>query len=85
MANNLPIEKKVTAVSMLAEGTSIRSIERITGIHRDTVMRLGVSHREGKDDSGERFVAVLEIPPIVSPEAAVRAQIVKDVKTGYSK
>ena len=27
---------------MLAEGSSIRSIERITGIHRDTVMRLGV-------------------------------------------
>ncbi len=27
---------------MLCEGSSIRSIERITGIHRDTVMRLGV-------------------------------------------
>jgi len=27
---------------MLAEGSSIRSIERITGIHRDTIMRLGV-------------------------------------------
>ena len=42
MANNLPTEKKAMAVSMLAEGNSIRSIERITGIHRDTVMRLGV-------------------------------------------
>lgn len=30
------------AVSMLAEGSSIRSIERVTGIHRDTIMRLGV-------------------------------------------
>ena len=27
---------------MLAEGSSIRSIERITGVHRDTIMRLGV-------------------------------------------
>ena len=27
---------------MLCEGNSIRTIERITGIHRDTVMRLGV-------------------------------------------
>src|SRR5258705_7014360 len=27
---------------MLCEGSSIRSIERITGIHRDAVMRLGV-------------------------------------------
>ena len=42
MANNLPKEKRVLAISALAEGTSIRSIERMTGIHRDTVMRLGV-------------------------------------------
>lgn len=42
MANNLPMEKKVQAVAMLAEGASIRSIERITEIHRDTIMRLGV-------------------------------------------
>jgi len=42
MANNLDTEKKVLAVSMLAEGNSIRSIERITGVHRDTIMRLGV-------------------------------------------
>jgi transposase-like protein len=42
MANNLPTEKKVLAVSMLAEGSSIQSIERITGVHRDTIMRLGV-------------------------------------------
>ena len=27
---------------MLAEGSSIRSIERVTGVHRDTIMRLGV-------------------------------------------
>lgn len=27
---------------MLAEGNSIRAIERMTGIHRDTIMRLGV-------------------------------------------
>ncbi len=42
MANNLDNEKKVLAVSMLCEGSSIRAIERMTSIHRDTVMRLGV-------------------------------------------
>src|SRR5208282_5637839 len=42
MANNLDTEKKVLAISMLAEGSSIRAIERITGVHRDTIMRLGV-------------------------------------------
>src|SRR5277367_5218733 len=47
MANTLPTEKKTMAVSMLAEGNSIRSIERITGVHRDTIMRLGVRVGEG--------------------------------------
>lgn len=42
MAYNLQTEKKVMAVSMLAEGNSIRSIERMTGVHRDTIMRLGI-------------------------------------------
>lgn len=43
MANVLSTEKKTTAVSMLCEGNSIRSVERMTGIHRDTIMRLGVA------------------------------------------
>src|SRR5436190_22783112 len=42
MANILATEKKVLAVSMLAEGSSIRAIERVTNVHRDTIMRLGV-------------------------------------------
>ena len=40
------------------------------------------SHREGRSDEGERFVAVLEIPPVESPETAVRASIVADAKKG---
>jgi len=43
------------------------------------------SHREGGSDEGERFVAVLEIPPVDSPLKAVQVQIVKDVKSGHSK
>jgi len=42
MANILKKDKQVTAIGALAEGTAIRSIERQTGIHRDTIMRLGV-------------------------------------------
>ncbi len=41
MANILPIEKQAVAIGALCEGNSIRSVERMTGIHRDTVMRLG--------------------------------------------
>lgn len=42
MANNLPTEKKALVVSMLAEGASIRGIERITNVNRNTIMNLGV-------------------------------------------
>jgi len=37
-ANNLPFEKKVNVIAMLLEGSSIRAIERITGINRNTIM-----------------------------------------------
>jgi hypothetical protein len=47
MSNELKNEKKAQAVSILCEGNSIRAIERMTGIHRDTVMRLGVRVGEG--------------------------------------
>jgi IS1 family transposase len=42
MSNNLTLEKKTLAVSMLCEGSSIRAIERVTNINRQTIMRLGV-------------------------------------------
>lgn len=50
MANKLSFDKKTTAVAMLCEGNSIRSIERMTGVHRDTIMRLGVRMGEGCAD-----------------------------------
>jgi len=42
MANVLPTEKQVAVIGALAEGQSIRAIERLTGIHGDTIGRLGV-------------------------------------------
>ena len=47
MANVLPKDKQIAAISALAEGSSIRSIERMTGVHRDTIMRLGVRVGQG--------------------------------------
>lgn len=47
MSNNLTTDKKITAISMLCEGNSIRGIERMTGVHRDTIMRLGVRVGQG--------------------------------------
>ncbi len=47
MSNNLSTEKQAAIVHSLAEGNSIRSIERMTGVHRDTIMRLGLRVGEG--------------------------------------
>ncbi len=56
MSNKLSPDRKTAAVSMLCEGNSIRAIERMTGIHRDTVMRLGVRMGEGcKKIMDEKF------------------------------
>src|SRR5437016_2051026 len=46
MANVLKPEKQIAVNSALAEGSGIRSIERMTGINRNTIMNLGV--RVGK-------------------------------------
>jgi IS1 family transposase len=47
MANVLNMDKQIMIVGALAEGSSIRSIERMTGVHRDTIMRLGVRVGQG--------------------------------------
>jgi hypothetical protein len=66
MANVLPIEKQVAIINALAEGSGIRQIERMTGVHRDTIMRLGV--RVGQGCAG------------LSAEGAVRATIVQEFR-----
>jgi IS1 family transposase len=47
MANVLNTDKQIAVVSALTEGSSIRSIERMMGVHRDTIMRLGVKVGQG--------------------------------------
>src|SRR5215471_15349755 len=39
--NILKRDKQIQVISALVEGCSIRAVERLTGIHRDTIMRLG--------------------------------------------
>ena len=36
----VPLGKATLALQLLIEGTSVRSTERITGLHRDTILRL---------------------------------------------
>ena len=39
------------------------------------------AHVSGAKDDERRFVAVLELPPVVSPETAVRAAIMSEIKS----
>jgi transposase len=48
--NILPRDKQIQIIAALTKGMSIRAIERLTGIHRDTIMRLGVRVGRGCDD-----------------------------------
>jgi hypothetical protein len=45
--NRLSLARQTQIISCLVEGNSIRSTERMTNIHRDTIMRLMVKVGEG--------------------------------------
>lgn len=47
MANVLPKDKQIAIISALAEGASMHAISRMTGVHRDTICRLGVRIGKG--------------------------------------
>jgi IS1 family transposase len=51
--NALPVSKKALILSHLVEGNSVRSIERITGTHRDTILRL-------LNSAGEKALDILD-------------------------
>ena len=42
----------------------------------------GWSHPDGDDKKAERFVTVLEVPPVDSPQTAVTISIYSDIKKG---
>jgi IS1 family transposase len=60
--NILPFEKQISAISALTEGCSIRATERLTGIHRDTIMRLGVRVGEGCPHLHDGMMRELQVP-----------------------
>lgn len=56
----------------------------LTG-HPKAKRAYGWSHPDGANNATERFVAVLEIPPVISPETAVKISIYSDIKKGKLK
>src|SRR5258708_2144948 len=47
MANVLKMEKQIAVIGALAEGMSIRAIERMTGVNRNTIMTLNLKVGQG--------------------------------------
>jgi IS1 family transposase len=45
--NRLKRERQIAVLTALVEGNSVRSTERMTGVHRDTILRLMVNVGEG--------------------------------------
>jgi IS1 family transposase len=56
MANVLAREKRLAVTAALVDGCSIRTTERMTGVHRDTIMRFGLTLGEGCDRLHNRLV-----------------------------
>lgn len=67
--NVLPRDKQIAVISALTEGCSIRSVERLTGIHRDTIMRLGVRIGQGCAALHDRTMLGLNVARIELDEA----------------
>jgi IS1 family transposase len=54
--NTLSREQQIAVIAALTEGMSIRAVERITGIHRDTIMRLGLRVGQGCAELHDRMM-----------------------------
>lgn len=68
MANILPMEKQITVIGALAEGNSIRSIERMTGVNRNTIMSLGLRIGNGCERILDRKMRGLDCKAIQMDE-----------------
>jgi hypothetical protein len=49
--------------------------------HPKATRAYGWSHKAGEDDTDERFVAVLHLPPVDSALTALRVSLVKEIRS----
>jgi hypothetical protein len=62
--NRLSLDRRTQIVAALVEGNSIRSIERMTGVHRDTIMLLLVEVGAGCAKLQDEIMRDLSCPHI---------------------
>jgi len=68
MANILPRDRQIAVIAALSEGVSIRATERLTEIHRDTIMRLGARIGNGCATLHDAMMRDLHVPIIEMDE-----------------
>src|ERR1700693_62281 len=59
--NILSRDKQIEIIAALTEGCSIRSVERLTGVHRDTIMRLALRVGRGCAELHDRMMVGLRV------------------------
>src|SRR5437588_5906618 len=59
--NILSRDKQIEIIAALTEGMSIRAVERLTGVHRDTIMRLGARVGRGCAELHDRMMVGLRV------------------------
>jgi IS1 family transposase len=64
MANVLKPERQAAAIRCLLEGSSIRSTERLRGVHRDTITRLMIRASEGSKKLMDEKFRNLDLPQV---------------------
>lgn len=68
MANVLPREKQIQVLRLLVEGNSIRSVVRLTGVHKGTITKLIVRFGERCRDFLDRTQRGLELRHVEADE-----------------
>lgn len=66
--NFLSRDQQIQVIACLTEGMSIRSTERMTGVHRDTIMRLGLKVGRGCAELHDRIMVGLRVGRIECDE-----------------
>jgi IS1 family transposase len=61
-------DQQIQVIGCLTEGMSIRAIERLTGVHRDTIMRLGARVGRGCAELHDRIMVGLRVGRIEMDE-----------------
>lgn len=69
MANALNKEKQAIVIGALAEGNSIRSIERLSGIHRDTIQYSAPAVEDQRKYSPAHLTAVFKTAIVGDPNS----------------